>query len=86
MKKLVLTKFFRTLREASQTGIDADGVTLQNEYDDFAELVFSEGKAATDKHDYHDTLIYTRAELSGLLTGVSGKKCSNISWQSHRRS
>ena len=83
MKQLISTKLLRTLREVSQTGIDADANTLQNEYDDFAKLVFSEGKAATEKNDYHDMLIYTRVEISGI-TAVSGKKCSNVSWQSHR--
>ena len=82
MKQLVSTKFFRTLCEASQTGIDIDANTLQNEYDDFAKSVFLEGKAATNKNDYLDTLIYTRVELSGL-TVVSGKKYSNISCKSH---
>ena len=83
MKRLVMTRFIGALRDASQTGIDADAATLQNGYDDFAKLVFSEGKAATEKNDYHDMLIYTRVEISGI-TAVSGKKCSNVSWQSHR--
>ena len=83
MNKLISsTEFFRILREASQTGIDVDADTLQNGYDDFAEFVFSEGRAATDKDVYLDMLIYTRVELSGL-SGVSGKKCSNVSWKSH---
>jgi hypothetical protein len=79
MKQLILTKFLHTLREASQTGIDVDACTLQNEYDDFAEFVFSEGRASTDKNAYLDMLVYTRVELSGL-TGISGKKCSGVSW------
>ena len=68
MKKLVLTKFFRTLREASQTGIDADADTLQKEYDDFAGLVFSEGIAATD-------IMQTKRALNFVLTTKS--KISN---------
>ena len=75
MKKLILTDFFRTLQEASQTGIDKNADRLQNEYDDFANTIFSVGANCHDciqntKTDNrvvcHNMLVYTRVELSGL--------------------
>ena len=82
MKRFISTKFFRTLRNASQTGIYMDADALQNEYDDFAVFVFSEGRNATDKAVYRDMLVYTRVELSSL-TRVAGKKCGCFSQKSH---
>jgi len=82
MKELISTKFFRTLRESSQTGIDKDAKVLQNEYDDFVMLLFSQNAVLTDKAAYRNALVYTRVELSAL-TGVSGKKCGDLSQKSH---
>ena len=82
MKRFISTKFLRTLREASQTGIDKDIDVMQNEYDDFANSVFSEGSAKTDKNAYRNALVYTREEISGV-TVVAGKKCGNPSQKSH---
>ena len=75
MKELISTEFFRTLQEASQTGIDKNADSLQNEYDDFADLIFTVGTDCQEciqnvKHEdrviCHNMLIYTRVELSGL--------------------
>ena len=62
MKQITTTKFFRSLREASQSGIDKDAETLQIEYDDFAEVVFSMG-STTNQEAYHNTLVYASVEL-----------------------
>jgi hypothetical protein len=75
MKELVSTEFFHTLQEASQTGIDKNADILQNEYDDFANIIFSVGTTChecmkSEKTDNrvvcHSMLVYTRVELSGL--------------------
>jgi len=75
MKELVSTEFFHTLQEASQAGIDKNADILQNEYDDFANIIFSVGTTCheciqSEKTDSrivcHNMLIYTRVELSGL--------------------
>ena len=75
LKELVSTDFFHTLQEASQTVIDKKADKLQNEYDDFANTIFSVGVNCHDciqniKTDSrvvcHNMLIYTRVELSGL--------------------
>ena len=82
MKELISTKFFLTLQEASQTGIDTNADKLQNEYDDFADLIFSVGTTchecmqsehAENRVVCHNMLVYTRVELSGLKR-LSGKK------------
>lgn len=81
MRRFTKTKLFRTLREASQKGIDIDAHVLENRYDEFASVLFSEN-AASNQAAYRNALVYTRVELSNL-TGVSGKKCGNLSLQSH---
>jgi hypothetical protein len=73
MERFISAKFFRLLREASQKGIDTDAQVLKKEFAGFAQSVFSEGAAATDRRAYLDSLVYTRVELSGL-TEVSEKK------------
>jgi hypothetical protein len=73
MKRFIQTKFFLTLQEASQTGIEADAAVLANGYDEFALLLFSQCAAPSDRTVYYKTLVYTRAELAGL-TPVLGKK------------
>jgi hypothetical protein len=80
MKQFISTKLFRTLRGASQKGIDIDAHVLENSYDAFASALFSEN--ASNQAAYRNALVYTRVELSNL-TGVSGKKCGNLSLQSH---
>ena len=82
MKELISTKFFRTLRESSQTGIDKDAKVLQGEYDDFVMLLFSQNAVLTGKAAYCNALVYIRVELSAL-TCVSGKKCGDLSQKSH---
>ena len=76
MKQFITTKFFRTLQEASQSGVDADANQLQNEYDDFAEIVFAEGISTKDRAAFCNALNYTRTEFSGLrcLSPHRGKK------------
>ena len=84
MKELVSSKFFHSIQEASQTGIDKNANILQNEYDDFADLIFSMGsdcerclqRERTDNRIIcHNMLVYTRIELFGLKR-LSGKNTS----------
>ena len=82
MKRFIETKFYLTLREASQRGADADAQVLENSYGEFLKLLFPEGVAPANGAAYRNALVYTRVELSNL-TGVSGKKCGNLSPQSH---
>jgi hypothetical protein len=82
MKRFIQTKFIRTLQEASQTGIEADAAVLEQGYDEFALLLFSQSVAQTDRTACFNSLVYTRAELGGL-TPVSGKKCG-VCRESHR--
>ena len=81
MKDLVSTNFFRILQE----GIDKDADTLQNEYDDFANTVFSFGNVCAectrlnsiDRISCYNLLIYTRVELSSLIK-TSGKNAAEL--------
>jgi hypothetical protein len=82
MKRFISTKFFFSLKEVSQTGIDIDAQVLENGYDEFAILLFSEYAAFTDKSAYYNTLVYTRIELISLV-GVSGEKYGCIPEKSH---
>ncbi|GHT36643.1 hypothetical protein AGMMS49574_28720 [Bacteroidia bacterium] len=77
-KKFISPKFYFLLQEASQKGIDIDAQVLQNQYDEFAMLVYQEDAAVIDKAAYRNSLVHTRVELESL-TGVSGKKCINLS-------
>jgi hypothetical protein len=83
MKRFISTRLFFSLQEASRGGIDKDAEVLEEEYDEFSELVFSGDAPASDKTAYHNALAHTRVELLGL-TGVSEKKCGHLSEQSHR--
>jgi hypothetical protein len=83
MKQFISTKFFLSLQESSQKGIDVDTKVLANEYDKFVLLLFSESAASTDRVAYHNMLVYTRVELVNL-TGVSGKKCVRLPEKIHR--
>jgi hypothetical protein len=83
MKRFISTKLFLVLREASQKGIGIDTQVLENGYDEFAILLFTECAALTDKTAYYNSLVYTRAELAGL-TEVSGKKCGNMFKESYQ--
>jgi hypothetical protein len=83
MKRFISTKLFLALQESSQKGIDTDAKVLQNGYDKFVESVFKGRTAFTDKSAYHDALVLTCVELT-TLPEVSGKKCGNLSAQSHR--
>jgi hypothetical protein len=78
MKQMTKTRFFNLLK-----GKNDNAFTLKKEYDNFAALLFSEGNTATDKATYHNTLAYTRVELTGL-TKVSEKKCGNLSYKGYR--
>jgi hypothetical protein len=82
MKQFIKTKFFRSMQEASQKGVDVDAQVLENGYDKFAMLLFSEGATSTDKVAYHDMLVYTHVELANL-TEVSGEKCVHLSKKNH---
>ena len=74
MKQFIKTKLFLALQEASQKRFDLDSQVLQKMYDKFARLLFSGSTAFPDVAAYHNALVYTRIELAGLLTRVSGKK------------
>jgi hypothetical protein len=63
MKKLTSNELFRALRDASQNGT-ADIAGIGRAYDDFAAMLLPDTN--------RNTLVYTRAELTGL-TGVSGR-------------
>jgi hypothetical protein len=78
MKRFISTKFFLTLQEASQKGIEADVEVLENGYDEFALFLFSECIALNNKTAHYNALVYTRTELSALA-GVSGKKSIGLS-------
>jgi hypothetical protein len=78
MKQMTKTRFFNLLK-----GKRANTSTLEKEYDNFATLLFAEGNTAADKATYHNTLTYTRVELTGL-TKVSEKKCGNLSYKGYR--
>jgi hypothetical protein len=82
MKRFIKTKFFLALQEASQKGFDLDSQVLQNRYNKFVLLLFSESAAFTDKAAYHNALVYTRVELAGLTRGA-GKKYRNLSRKSY---
>jgi hypothetical protein len=84
MIELTSTKFFLTLQEASQTGIDADGDVLKTEYGEFATLVFSKGLPVEDSMADRAALVYTRVELSSFssFTGVL-KKCVCLPGKGH---
>jgi hypothetical protein len=77
MKRFISTKFFLSLQEASQKGIDINAQILENGYDEFVMLLFSECAATTNRVAYHNMLVYTCVELASL-TGVSGKKCVRL--------
>ena len=77
MKQFISTKFFCALQEASQTGLDIDVKVLENKYNEFIMLLFSEQAVFNSKTAYHHTLVHTRVELS-TLTQVSGKKCGHF--------
>jgi len=73
MKRFVSTKFFLSLKEASQKGTDADAQVLENRYDEFAMLLFSQYAVLQDKAVHYHSLVYTRAELAGLTKVLGGK-------------
>jgi len=83
MKRFTSMKFFLTLKEASWTSTEIDTQVLENNYDEFAMLLFSQGAVLSDKAAYYHSLVYTRVELAGL-TKVSGEKCSHLSGESYR--
>jgi hypothetical protein len=85
MKQFIETKFFFSLQEASQKGIDINAQALENGYGEFVMLLFSEYATAADRVAYHNILVYTRVELASL-TGLSGKKCVRLSKKIHRTS
>jgi hypothetical protein len=83
MKQFISTKFFLSLQDASQKGIDINTQVLKTGYDEFVMLLFSEGAASTDRIAYHNLLVYNRVELASL-TGVSGKKCVRLLEEIHQ--
>jgi hypothetical protein len=78
MKRFIKTKFFLLMKESSQAQMGMDTQVLNNEYDKFAMLLFTDTTLSSDKVAYRNSLVYTNAELVGL-TEVSGKKCGNFS-------
>ena len=84
MKRFIATELFLSLKNASQNGIDMDATVLENDYDAFAMLVFSEMALPRNKAEIHSALCYTRVELFVLRRDSRAlkKKCG-LSWQSH---
>jgi hypothetical protein len=82
VKRFTTTKFVLALKDAFQKGNDVDTQVMEKEYDKFALLLLTDTVLSLDRAAYRNSLIYTRAELAGLA-GVSGKKCGNLSSQSH---
>ncbi|MDR0699078.1 MAG: hypothetical protein LBG28_07685 [Tannerella sp.] len=80
MKRFISTKLFLALQEASQKNIEIDVQVLENSYDEFVNRLFKDC-TAENRSAYRNSLVYTHAELASL-TGVSEKKCPNLSWQS----
>jgi hypothetical protein len=78
MKKLVTTKFFLLLKEASQKGNAVDTHVLENCYEEFVMLLFSLSAALTSKAAFHNTLDYTRVELTSFTEEVSKKKHTGL--------
>ena len=76
MNLLISSNFFRVLSEASQTGIVIDTYVLKKCYDEFVMLLFSQSAAFSGKVAFHNTLEYTRVELTSLTDEVSEKKCT----------
>ncbi|GHU57470.1 hypothetical protein FACS189411_11160 [Bacteroidia bacterium] len=81
-KQFLSTELFLLLEEASQEGIGVDARVLQNGYDEFVMLVFSEGASSTGRAAFRNTLAYTRVELKSL-SEVSGEKCGGFSLQGY---
>ena len=82
-RNFISTKLFLTLQEASQKGIEMDAKVLRNGYDEIVKSVFQGRTAFPDKSAYHDALVYTCVELA-TLPELLGKKCGNLSAQSHQ--
>jgi hypothetical protein len=77
MKQFISTKLFLALQEASQNDTDIEVHVLESSYDEFVNLLFKD-YTSVDRFAYRNTLVYTHVELTNL-TGVSGKKCLNLS-------
>jgi hypothetical protein len=73
MKQFIQTEFFLLLKEN-----DNNPSSLEDEYEKFACHLLTEGITCTDKTAYRNILVYTHVELTSL-TGVSEKKCFNLS-------
>ena len=82
MKQFISTKFFRTLQDASNSGVEIDADILKTGYEDFVLHLFSENDVSSGMADYQSALAYARVELSHL-TEASGKKYGGICIQSH---
>lgn len=63
MKRFISAELFLALQEASQKGIEIDTQVLENGYNKFVILLFTEGVVCTDKTTYYRSLAYTRLEL-----------------------
>ena len=88
MKRLTTTKFFIALHDITQKDISIDAQVLKKCYDEFVMLLFSQSAAFSGKAAFHNTLEYTRVELTSLTEEVSEKKCTcftekgySSSWQ-----
>jgi hypothetical protein len=81
MKRFMKTKFVLSIKDTSLQGIKAQ--VLQQEYDKFVILLFSENATKTNCAEYRNTLVYTRVELSDLTKEVSEKKYNALSRKSY---
>jgi hypothetical protein len=78
MKRFTQMGLFSIIREPSQSNFDAS--LLNNAYDEFAQLLLTEGMDAPNKLVFHQTLCCTHAELTSLRSfwmRKEEKKCNN---------
>jgi hypothetical protein len=77
MKRFTETPFFLLIK-----GNENSPSLLKREYEKFARRLLTDTALSSDRATYRNSLVYTSAELENL-TGVSGKKCRNLSAKSH---
>jgi hypothetical protein len=79
MKQFVHSKLFSLFAESVRESVPA--TQWEQSYEAFAVAVFAASVKSNNCKDFHKSLCYTSVELASL-TGVSEKKCPNLSQQS----
>jgi len=74
MEQFIKTKFFLTLQETLQTGIEVATRKMTSEYDEFATFLFAESNNSQDRTKYREMLVYTLSGLTGLVKQILKKK------------